>query len=120
MGREEIEEIYERLLARDYARELFADLGELKPSGRGYMARCPFHADKTASFSISTERPVFHCFGCDKRGDWLTYLQERRSISFPEAKELLAKEAGVELKGGYDREAWAREQGRGGAARAGP
>jgi len=112
VSREEIGEIYEKLLARDYARVLFADLAELKPSGRGYMARCPFHADKSPSFSISTDRPVYHCFGCDRRGDWLTYIQEREGLSFPEALDRLAKEAGVELQGRPDPEAWARERSR--------
>jgi len=108
---EEINEIYGRLLARDYALTLFGDLGQAKKSGRGYMALCPFHEDKSPSFSFSTEKPLFHCFSCGKSGDWLTYIMERESLDFKEALDRLAKEAGVELRG-HDREAWERERGR--------
>lgn len=106
---EEINEIYERLLARDYALTLFGDLGQLKKSGRGYMALCPFHPDKSPSFSFSMEKPVFHCFSCGKSGDWLTYLMEKEGLEFKEALDRLAKEAGVELRG-HDREAWERDK----------
>lgn len=110
MSREEIAEIYQTLLARDYARELFADLSGLKRAGREYQARCPFHDDKTPSFSASTEEPVFYCHGCGRGGDWIDYLREKDGLPFREALEKLADAAGVTLRGGADREAWARER----------
>jgi len=64
----EIEEIYSRLLARDYALTLFADLEKRRKSGRGYIALCPFHKEKTPSFSFSMDKPVYHCFGCGESG----------------------------------------------------
>jgi DNA primase catalytic core len=104
----DIQEIYSRLLARDYALTLFGDLEKRKKSGRGYTALCPFHQEKAPSFSFSMDKPVYHCFGCGESGDWIRYLEKKERLPFQEALERLAREAGVELKG-YDRERWEKE-----------
>ena len=64
----EVEEIYSRLLGRDYALTLFMDLEKRRKSGRGYSALCPFHKEKTPSVSFSMDKPVYHCFGCGESG----------------------------------------------------
>mgnify|MGYP001369222860 CR=1 FL=1 len=112
MSKADISEIYERLLARGYALTLFGDLAGLKQSGGEGTALCPFHADKNPSFSFSMEKPVFYCHGCGEKGDWLDYLQKREGLSFLEALNVLAGEAGLELRGPADREAWEREKSR--------
>jgi len=70
----------------------------LKKRGRHFLGLCPFHQEKTASFTVSPELQIFRCFGCGKGGDVFTFLQEYEKIDFREALEILAKQAGVELK----------------------
>jgi len=70
----------------------------LKKRGRTHMACCPFHGEKTPSFTVSSELQIFKCFGCGKAGDVFTFVQEYEKVDFKEALEILAKVAGVVLK----------------------
>ena len=69
----------------------------LKKRGRHHVACCPFHGEKTPSFTVSEEMQIFKCFGCGKAGDIFTFLEEYEKIDFREALEELAKLAGVTL-----------------------
>ena len=69
----------------------------LKRSGRNYFGLCPFHNEKSPSFSVSPERQYFHCFGCGKGGDVFTFVSEIEKISFKESIELLAERAKIAL-----------------------
>ncbi len=62
------------------------------------MGLCPFHQEKTPSFSVREEEGTFHCFGCGKGGNVFTFLTEARGLSFPEAVRLLAGRVGVEIR----------------------
>ncbi len=77
--------------------EIISRYTALKRAGRRHAGLCPFHNEKTASFSVSEERGLFYCFGCHVSGDVFKFLMLREQISFPEALERLAKEVGVEL-----------------------
>jgi len=70
----------------------------LKKRGRHYVACCPFHSEKTPSFTVSPELQIFKCFGCGKSGDVFTFLQEYHHISFSQALTDLAKITGVKLE----------------------
>ncbi|HPE20753.1 MAG TPA: DNA primase [Candidatus Mcinerneyibacteriales bacterium] len=70
----------------------------VKKTGKNYMAVCPFHNDRGPSLSISDEKGLFHCFGCGKSGNVITFLMEYENIPFKEALEQLAREAGVALR----------------------
>ncbi len=71
----------------------------LKKSGHDSLSGlCPFHQEKTASFSVSPSKGVFYCFGCGKGGDAITFLRELESLSYVEAIERLAATAGVHLR----------------------
>ncbi|MGH7541626.1 MAG: DNA primase, partial [Gemmatimonadota bacterium] len=71
----------------------------LKRTGHDSMSGlCPFHQEKTASFSVSPSKGVFYCFGCGKGGDAITFLRELESLSYVEAIERLAQQAGVTLR----------------------
>lgn len=69
----------------------------LKKAGRRYVGLCPFHNEKTPSFSVDPERQMFYCFGCHKGGNVFTFLQEHDNMTFPEAVESLAGRAGITL-----------------------
>ena len=70
----------------------------LRKRGRHYVACCPFHSEKTPSFTVSPELQIFKCFGCGKAGDVFTFVQEYDHVDFKDALEDLAKMAGVVLK----------------------
>ncbi len=79
--------------------EVAARYVDLKPAGGArFKALCPFHREKTPSFHIMRDRQIFHCFGCGKGGDVLTFVQEMEGIEFREALEQLAERAGVKLE----------------------
>lgn len=69
----------------------------LKKAGRNYLGLCPFHSEKTPSFTVSDERGLFHCFGCGAGGTVFTFLMRVDRVEFPEAVEILARRAGVAL-----------------------
>ena len=69
----------------------------LKPSGRNFLGLCPFHQEKTPSFSVHRERQFFHCFGCKESGDIFSFVMKYEGLTFPEAVRKLAQEAGVNL-----------------------
>lgn len=70
----------------------------LKRAGRNYKALCPFHQEKTPSFSVNPERQIWYCFGaCDEGGDVISFLQKWENLEFFEALKILADRAGVKL-----------------------
>lgn len=79
--------------------DIISQYTQLKQSGQGYMGRCPFpdHAEKTASFSVSQAKQVYHCFGCKKSGNIFGFLRDYNAMSFPEAIEYLAERASISL-----------------------
>ncbi|MDO5301705.1 MAG: DNA primase [Tissierellia bacterium] len=89
-----IEEVKERadiveLISRDTP---------LKRAGSSYKGLCPFHNEKTPSFSVQQDRGYYHCFGCGESGDVITYVQKRENLGFLEAVEKLARDYGVALE----------------------
>ena len=69
----------------------------LKRAGANFVARCPFHQEKTPSFNVNPHRQIFHCFGCHKGGDVFAFLREYENITFPEAVRRLAERAKIPL-----------------------
>lgn len=70
---------------------------KLKKSGRNYMACCPFHDEKTPSFSVNGEKQFYHCFGCGAGGNAIGFLIDYERLEFPQAIEALAGHAGLEV-----------------------
>jgi len=70
---------------------------DLKKKGRKFWALCPFHKEKTPSFSVDAEQNLYYCFGCKEGGNAFTFLQKMEGMSFSEALKVLAAEAGVDL-----------------------
>jgi len=88
-----VEQIKERLSIVDVVGEYV----KLERAGKTLRARCPFHAEKTASFYVSPERGSYHCFGCHRGGDIFSFLQEIEGYDFRSALSALAERAGVTL-----------------------
>src|SRR3979490_709428 len=70
---------------------------KLERKGRGFWGLGPFHKEKSPSFKVENERRTYHCFGCGAGGDVFKWLTETEGLSFPEAVQKLAGEAGIEL-----------------------
>jgi len=69
----------------------------LKKAGRTYKGLCPFHGEKTPSFTVDSDKGFFHCFGCQRGGDVFHFIELQESLSFPEAVKMLASKFGVSL-----------------------
>jgi len=89
------ESILEQILSRVDIVEIISEYLPLKRSGRNFKASCPFHHEKTASFMVSAEKQIYHCFGCGAGGNAFKFLMQYDRMEFPEAVEKLARKAGV-------------------------
>ncbi|MEB3072192.1 DNA primase [Parvimonas sp. C2] len=94
--KEKIEEIKEKA---DII-SVVSDYVSLKKSGRYYMGNCPFHSEKTPSFFLYPETNTFHCFGCGKHGDSISFIMEMDSLDYVSTLKKLAEKFGIELE--YD------------------
>ncbi|MEQ8253419.1 MAG: DNA primase [Smithellaceae bacterium] len=82
--------------------ELVAQYVTLKKAGRNYLGLCPFHQEKTPSFTVNREKQIFYCFGCGEGGNAVTFLMKIASKTFPEAIKELAEKTGVVLPSWQD------------------
>ncbi|MEK7748858.1 MAG: CHC2 zinc finger domain-containing protein, partial [Bacteroidota bacterium] len=73
----------------------------LKKRGKNFLGLCPFHQEKTPSFTVSSEKQMYHCFGCHKGGNVFTFVMEFEKVSFIEAVRALAERAGITLPSGH-------------------
>lgn len=78
--------------------EVISDHLTLKKTGRNYLGLCPFHAEKTPSFTVNEEKAIFHCFGCGAGGNVFHFLMQYEHLSFPEAVERVAKRYGIAVE----------------------
>lgn len=77
--------------------EIISDFVALKKTGNNFLGLCPFHAEKTPSFTVSSDKQIFHCFGCGEGGDVFTFLMRHKKISFLETLRLLGDKYGIAL-----------------------
>lgn len=82
--------------------EVISQYTNLRKAGRSFMGRCPFHEERTPSFSVSQEKGVYHCFGCGKSGNVFTFIMDMDNVSFSEAVKTMAEKANIILE--YDDE----------------
>ncbi len=93
------QEFIERVQESNNVVDIISQYTQLKHTGSGLMGRCPFpdHQEKTASFSVSETKQVYHCFGCHKSGNIFSFLRDYQGLNFPEAVEYLAHRANLIL-----------------------
>ena len=90
--------------------DLIGGYVDLKRSGSNYMGLCPFHSEKTPSFSVSPSKGIFKCFGCGVGGDVITFIMKRENLGFREAVEFLADKYNIRLNEYKDENKEVREK----------
>ena len=90
-------ELKEEIRAANDIVDIVSQYVVLKRSGRNFFGLCPFHREKSPSFSVSPDRQYFHCFGCHKGGDVFSFVSEIEKLSFVETIEYLAEKANIPL-----------------------
>lgn len=91
------EDIIEEVRSRNDIVDLISTYVSLKKKGSSYFGLCPFHNEKSPSFSVSRDKQMYYCFGCGAGGNIYTFLMEYENFSFPEAVRFLAQRAGMDL-----------------------
>lgn len=91
------DELVEEIRERTDIVDLISQYVNLKKQGGSYVGLCPFHNEKTPSFSVNREKQIYHCFGCGAGGNAYTFIMEYDSVSFREAISALAERAGIVL-----------------------
>ncbi|MDD5601364.1 MAG: DNA primase [Candidatus Izemoplasmatales bacterium] len=78
--------------------DVVGDYVALQPAGKNHKGLCPFHNEKTPSFMVSKERNSFHCFGCQEKGDAITFIQKIKNVSYVDALKLLAEKYRIPIE----------------------
>jgi len=78
--------------------QIVSEYVPMKKRGKNYIGLCPFHSEKTPSFTVSPEKQIFHCFGCNEGGNVFAFLMKAENMSFAEAVELLGEKVGIAVK----------------------
>ena len=87
----------DELIARNPIEEVVGQYVTLRRSGANMFGLCPFHGEKTASFSVAPDKGIYYCFGCHKGGGAINFMMELEGLSYPDAVRTLAKRAGMEV-----------------------
>ena len=85
----------DELVARSDIVDVVGSYVALTKKGANYFGLCPFHNEKTGSFSVSPDKQIYHCFGCKKGGGVISFIMEEENLSFPDAVRFLAKRANL-------------------------
>lgn len=91
------EDLVEEIRAKNDIVDVISSYIKLQRKGANYWGLCPFHGEKTPSFSVHQGRQMYHCFGCGESGNVYTFVMKYENYSFPEAVKMLADRAGVQL-----------------------
>ncbi|MFZ5352179.1 MAG: DNA primase [Bacillota bacterium] len=92
------EDMISEIVEKNDIVDVISEYVSLKKSGSNYMCLCPFHSEKSPSFSVSRSKQIFNCFGCGVGGNVITFVQKIERLTFVEALKLLAERAGIEVR----------------------
>src|SRR5919107_3491197 len=90
-------EIVDQIIQQADIVEVVGDFVTLKKKGQNMMACCPFHNEKTPSFSVSPAKGIYKCFGCGKAGDSIRFIMDIESLTYVEALRHLAKKYNIDI-----------------------
>ena len=91
-------EVIEEVVSRNDIVDVISNYIKLKKNGSSYVGLCPFHNEKSPSFSVSQSKQLYHCFGCGVGGNVITFVMEYENMTFLEAVKLLGDRAGMTLE----------------------
>jgi len=91
------EDIIERIKQENDIVDIISETVKLKRSGRNYMGLCPFHNEKSPSFSVSQDKQIYKCFSCGEAGNVITYVMKKKNLDFMEALKVLAEKVNIPL-----------------------
>ncbi len=91
------DELIEEIKSSNDIVDIISQYVILKRRGRNFLGLCPFHKEKTPSFSVSPDKQIFHCFGCGVGGDVITFINRIENLGYRESIEMLAEKAGIAL-----------------------
>ncbi|MBC2579229.1 DNA primase [Clostridium sp. DJ247] len=92
------EDVIQRIKEENDIIDVISESVKLKRGGRNYLGLCPFHHEKTPSFSVSADKQIYKCFGCGEAGNVITFIMKTRNLNFPEAVRFLADRVNIELE----------------------
>ena len=78
--------------------DVISQFVDLKQRGANYFGLCPFHSEKTASFSVAPSKQIYHCFGCNSGGNVFSFIMDYQKISFPEAVKFVADRYNIKIE----------------------
>ena len=87
----------DELIARNDIVDVVSSYVQLSRKGANLFGLCPFHSEKTGSFSVSPDKQIYYCFGCKRGGGVINFIMEEENLTFPDAVRFLAKRAGMEI-----------------------
>lgn len=99
---DDIKDIIDEVKARNDIADVISDYLKLTPSGSNYKGLCPFHHEKTPSFSVNTSKQIFKCFGCGAGGDVINFIMRKENLDFMDSVKFLANRAGIEFNTNLD------------------
>src|SRR5690554_7617650 len=91
------EELIEEIRTKSDIVDVISDYMQLTKRGRNWFGLCPFHGENTPSFSVSSDKQIFHCFGCGAGGNAITFLMDIEQLSFPDAISKLGERVGIHV-----------------------
>ena len=106
------EQFIDDLVARSDIADVVSSYVHLTRKGSNLWGLCPFHNEKTPSFSVSPDKQIYHCFGCGKGGGVISFVMEMENLPFVDAVKLLAKRAGLEVPESGENEAYRKKRAR--------
>lgn len=92
------EDVIQKIKEENDIVDVISESVKLKRAGRNYSGLCPFHHEKTPSFSVSADKQIYKCFGCGEAGNVITFVMKTKNLTFPEALKLLADKANIDLE----------------------
>ena len=92
------EDVIQKVKEENDIVDVISESVKLKRAGRNYSGLCPFHHEKTPSFSVSADKQIYKCFGCGEAGNVITFVMKTKNLTFPDALKLLADRANIDLE----------------------
>ncbi len=89
------EEVIQKIKEENDIVDIVSDVVTLKKTGKNYLGRCPFHNEKTPSFTVSSEKQIYKCFGCGEAGNVMTFVMKTKNMTFPDAVKFLGEKVGI-------------------------